>query len=68
MAAARDPETQKSRLGQVNYYLGMKHLIDGDKVGAMDFFQQCIVSSKMDSVEYDNAQSELGALKKDFPP
>jgi tetratricopeptide (TPR) repeat protein len=67
-AAASDSETQKSWLCRMNYYLGMKHLVDGDKVGAMDYFQQCLASDGTGLLEYDDAEFELAALKNEFPP
>jgi hypothetical protein len=46
----------------------MKHLIAGDKVGALAFFQQCLNTKEADLAEYISAEAEFNALKKVIPP
>ncbi len=67
--AKADPaKVQKWWQFQASYYAGMKHLIDGDKIGAMNFFQQCLNSNDRQAGEYIFAEAELNALKKIIPP
>jgi tetratricopeptide (TPR) repeat protein len=67
-AKSSDQKTQIWWRSRANYYVGMKHLIEGDKVGAMDFFQQCLNTKETNTVEYASAEVELNALKKVIPP
>jgi len=64
-------EDNKTRIWwqcRANYYAGMKHLISGDKVGAMGFFQECLNTKETNLVEYMSAEAEFNALKKIMPP
>jgi len=67
-AAKSDQKTRDWWQCRANYYAGMKHLIAGDKVGAMDFFQQSLNTGQTNRTEYISAEVELNALKKVIPP
>jgi len=49
---------------RANYFIGMKRLIAGDKVGAMRSFQECLASGETSLPEYENATVELKAIEK----
>jgi lipoprotein NlpI len=51
----------------MSYYVGIKRLIMGDKVGAADFFQECLSTGETSFSEYYSADAELKALKKVLP-
>lgn len=63
-----DPKTRGWWQCRANYYVGMKHVISGDKVGAMDFFQQSLDTKETNLTEYISAEAEFKALKKSIPP
>jgi len=67
-AKSSDQKTQNWWQCQANYYVGMEHLIAGDKVGAMDFFQQCLNTKETSLTVYNSAEAEFNALKKIIPP
>jgi tetratricopeptide (TPR) repeat protein len=67
-AKSTDDKTRNWWKCRANYYVGMKHLIAGDKVGALDFFQQCLNTKEADLAEYISAEAEFNALKKVIPP
>jgi len=67
-AKSSDQKTQNWWQCLANYYVGMEHLIAGDKVGAMDFFKQCLNTKETSLTEYNSAEAEFNALKKVIPP
>jgi tetratricopeptide (TPR) repeat protein len=44
------------------YYIGMKHLCDGDKAGARVFFQKSVATGVQEYTEYQFAAAELARL------
>lgn len=67
-AKSSDEKTQIWWRCRSDYYAGMKHLISGDKIGAMDFFQQCLHTKETNFSEFISAKAELKALKNVIPP
>jgi tetratricopeptide (TPR) repeat protein len=66
-ARSSDQKTRNWWQCRANYYAGIKHLCSGDKVGAMDFFQECLNTKETNFVEYISAEAEFNALKKIIP-
>jgi ankyrin repeat protein len=62
LATADSPNPQKAKEQhcEANFYIGSKRLVEGDKLGAIDFFQKCKDSNLTDFEEYQSATSELG--------
>lgn len=54
-AAANDVRWQDLTLFEADYYIGMKRLLAGDKVGAVSFFEKCATSKYTGSPEYKSA-------------
>jgi len=67
-AAALDEQTQNRWRCRSCYYAGMKRLISGDKVGAMDLFQRCLDTRETSLLEFLSAKAEYDALAKVIPP
>jgi lipoprotein NlpI len=61
--SARNPKQEASQLCQANYYAGMKHLLVGDKSGAMALFKKCLKTGEKGYSEYAGADVELTALR-----
>jgi len=55
---------QMERLCDANYFIGMKHLLAGDKTGAADFFQKALNAFLVGYSIYESAAIELSRLKK----
>ena len=52
----------KRLLSEVNYYVGMKHLLAGDKAVASIYFQKALDSKLAGDSEYESAAAELRAI------
>jgi|GEM_PF-1069031 len=64
IAAAASPNAKKDA-GQhceIWYFIGMKRLLAGDKVAAIDYFRKCVATGEKDYCEYILAQAELQVL------
>jgi tetratricopeptide (TPR) repeat protein len=63
--AAAANATPKTNIGlcQAYFYAGSKHLVSGDKVTAMDYFQKSVATNQKDYEEYSSAAAELELLK-----
>lgn len=61
---ASDEEKQHDQQCDAWYYIGMKHLLNGDKTGAADAFQKSVATDVKDENEYDFANAELKRLGK----
>jgi tetratricopeptide (TPR) repeat protein len=61
--SAKRPVDVPDQTSVAYYYAGMKHLLDGDKAGALARFQKCLDSQEDNNYEYFNARNELSALK-----
>jgi lipoprotein NlpI len=57
-----DKNTEAGQLCEAWFYSGTKHLIDGDKVTAVDYFNKCLATGKKDFGEYQSAAAELKFL------
>lgn len=56
--------TQEGKLCQAYYFIGMKHLLAGDKNMAADSFQKSLDTKAATIGEYHSAEMELNVLKK----
>lgn len=56
-----------AQLCQGCYFIGMKHLLAGDKKAAAAFFQKSLDTKAVTIAEYHNAEAELNALKRVGP-
>jgi lipoprotein NlpI len=63
-ACAINARLEQSYFCDAYYYIGMKHLLDGDKAGAMAFLQKAVDTGVIPNFAYDSAQADLAALKK----
>jgi tetratricopeptide (TPR) repeat protein len=61
-ASSSGEEKDPGRLCEAWYYLGMKHLLTGDKKTAGTYFSKCLGTQQTNVTEYDLAQAELKAL------
>ncbi len=61
-AEARAPEVKSKSMGQAYYYVGMRHLLDGDFVGAHGYFLKSVDAGLQESGETGLAMAELGRL------
>jgi tetratricopeptide (TPR) repeat protein len=59
-AGASAPELKSRILGQAYYYVGISHLLAGDKEGARIFFNKCVNSGLRETGETGLAKAELG--------
>jgi lipoprotein NlpI len=60
---ARRPTDISTQLCEAYYYIGMKHLLAGDKTTARENFQKCLDKKEDNESEYRSARAELNALK-----
>ena len=68
LKAADDPnlQTAKEQHCEAYFYVGSKHLIENDKMAAVDYFKKCLTTNVTDFEEYTSAASELLFLQ--LPP
>ncbi len=61
LKAADDPnlQTSKEQHCEGYFYVGSKHLIENDKMAAVEFFKKCLTTNVTDFEEYTSAASEL---------
>lgn len=62
-----NPQTSKEQRCEACFYSGSKHLIEGDKMGAVNYFKKCLETNLMDFEEYQSAVSELALLETRSP-
>lgn len=62
MTSAKGDLQIKNQVCQVYYFIGIKHLLAGDKPGAAEAFKEAI-EIPYNIFEFQNAQAELDALK-----
>jgi tetratricopeptide (TPR) repeat protein len=67
-AASTDSAADAAQHCQAWYFAGMKRLLMGDKVTALDYFQKCLATGKKDFCEYILAQAQLQTLQTPPPP
>jgi lipoprotein NlpI len=60
---SKNLEEEDGQLCEAYYYIGMKHLLDGDKSGAVDFLQKCLDTGETRYLEYESAETEIQKLK-----
>jgi lipoprotein NlpI len=58
-----DADSQTRHLSAANYYVGMKHLLAGDRTAAANYFQKCLAIGDKHQINYPSARAELNALK-----
>ena len=65
LKAADDPDlkTSKDQHCEAYFYIGSKHLIENDKMAAVDNFKKCLTTNVTDFEEYTSAASELIVLQ-----
>jgi lipoprotein NlpI len=63
-AASKIAKTDSNQHCEAWFYIGMKHLLAGDKADARESFNKCIATGQSTFVEYAFAQAELKALDK----
>lgn len=63
-AVSPDPLKDAGRKCEADYYMGMKHLIAGDKENATRLFRESVAAKSNEYVEYWLAQYELKVLGK----
>ncbi len=61
LKAADDPSPQTAREQhcEAYFYVGSKHLIENDRMGAVDYFKKCLTTNVTDFEEYTSAATEL---------
>ena len=61
LRAADDPnlQTSKEQHCEAYFYVGSKHLIENDKMEAVDYFKKCLTTNVTNFEEYSSAASEL---------
>jgi lipoprotein NlpI len=62
LAGVGSTEAVKQQICQANYYVGMKHFLNGDPIGAKPFLQKSIDTDEKENTEYQCAKSTLGRL------
>jgi lipoprotein NlpI len=62
--SARNPKQSDGQFCQANYYAGMKHLLAGDKAGAIALLKKSLGTGEKGYAEYASAGVELNSLKK----
>jgi lipoprotein NlpI len=70
LAAAKQSEGAKSvsqQKAQADYYIGMTHLSQGDKKGAVEWFKKCRAAGMKDDMEYYFAVAELARMAAAAP-
>ena len=55
-------ETAPQQLCEAYFYIGSKHLLDGDKTTAMDNFKKCLATHVTNFQEYASAEAEFNRL------
>jgi ankyrin repeat protein len=65
LKAADDPNLRnaKEHRCEAYFYVGSRHLIGNDKMGALDCFKKCLTTNVTDFEEYTSATSELFYLE-----
>ena len=66
LAAAASPDRHKQldQPCEAWFFVGMKHLLGGDKPTAIDCFRKCLSTAKTTFYEYQFAKSELEVLER----
>jgi len=61
LKAADDPnlQTAKEQHCEAYFYIGSKHLVENDKMAAVDAFKKCLTTNVTNFEEYTSAASEL---------
>jgi lipoprotein NlpI len=69
LEAANGPDlpTSKGQHCEACFYIGSKRLVDGDKMGAVEFFKKCKSTGMTDFEEYQSAVRELFRLELPVP-
>jgi tetratricopeptide (TPR) repeat protein len=67
-AASPDAKIDQAQHCQAWYFAGMRRLLTGDKMTAVDYFRKCLATKQMDYCEYILAKAELQALEPAPPP
>ena len=62
-ATSTDAKKDQGQHCEAWYFAGMKHLLDGDKATAIDYFHKCLATGQKDYCEYILAQAELKGLE-----
>lgn len=63
-AASSDKETNRAQCCQAWYYAGMRRLIDGDKISAIDYFEKSANTDKDTVSEFFLARNELATFAR----
>jgi ankyrin repeat protein len=68
LKAADDPnlQTSKEQHCEAYFYIGSKHLVENDRMAAVDNFKKCLTTNVTNFEEYTSAASEL--LRLQMPP
>ena len=68
LKAADDPDVQTSKEQhcEAYFYIGSKHLLENDRMAAVDYFKKCLATDVTNFEEYTSAVSELNFLQ--WPP
>ena len=68
LKAADDPslQTAKEQHCEAYFYVASKHLIENDKIAAVDNFKKCLTTNVTDFEEYTSAATELRFLQLDL--
>ena len=61
---AKRPTDINGQICEAYYYAGMKHLLAGDKDGAVERFRKCLKTGEDNYFEYRSANAELDELTK----
>ena len=68
LKAADDPspQTAKEQHCEAYFYIGSKHLIENDRMAAVDYFKKCVTTNETNFEEYTSANVALFFLQ--LPP
>jgi lipoprotein NlpI len=62
VGAIRDPKKARRGACAAWFYIGTKHLLEGDKKAAQEDFQKCLSTDEKNYGEYQLAQADLNEL------
>jgi tetratricopeptide (TPR) repeat protein len=64
-STARRPSAVRPQVTESYFYAAMKHKLDGDEHGALQFLTKCLDTKNTNNLAYMNAGLEMRTLKKD---
>jgi lipoprotein NlpI len=62
-----NPQTSDEQRCEAFFYVGSKRLVEGDKMGAVEYFKKCLLTNVRDFEEFQSAEAELHFLEMPAP-